>query len=664
MGTINISWGKNKEAVNATKPEKKNKRQSSTVNDPQPDRVKMQMDKLRLALESAKDPQNPDWKDLYSLYENAMTDDEVIAQTEIATDKLEAEPFVITVDDQDNEELTKLFKSKWFTDWLCLRFNADLYGYQLAEAGQFNDLGHFKNFIAFNLKNVNRKKQQILINDYDTSGLPYAENATDLFLMELGDLKETGLLETITRMVIQKTFAETDWDRFNEKFGLPVLIIGTDAEGKELDNIEKAAKNFNQNSFLVGEIDVNNVKLLESTGTGSAFLNFDKRIEGKNKAIAKILNGQQATTEAQAWTGTAQVQQQTYVDKHTSRLRRYSNDINDKLIPFLRYHGYPIPESGVQFRFPILDDRQAMPIETEEIPDETPEEKQPQNRVAKKKGSHALVTGHSSIPILGGVRGGFLPSQKGGAGIVSKSDEEYLRRIFEKTIDKVDPAMWRLTFDALISEVTKGLGINPAKIDTKTALYKLFIDLQADTARFAAFRQFQQQIQIEALLKEGASFENFKKEASPVVDQFREYAKTEKQSAFAQAAAAERWQGFAENADIYPNLEWRTAGDSDVRDDHRKLDGLILPISDPFWKSHTPPLGWGCRCEVIQTDAPTDKKEGYEKTEAPKGFDGNPGIDRKLFSDSAGYYANTSATDAKEVNKLAKQYLDDYLNSK
>lgn len=654
MGNFNISWGRDKKEVSAATPEKKNKRQSGTVNDPQPDRVKMQMDKLRLALESAKDPQNPDWKDLYSLYENALTDDEVIAQTEIATDKLEAEPFVITVDDTDNEELTKLFKSKWFTDWLCIRFNADLWGYQLAEAGQFNDLGHFKNFIAFNLKNVNRKKQQILINDYDTSGLPYGENATELFLMELGDTKETGLLETITRMVIQKTFAETDWDRYNEKFGIPVPVIGTDAEGKDLDAIEKAAKNFSQNSYMVGDFDVNNLKLLEASGVGNAFLNFDRRIESKNKAIAKILNGQQATTEAQAWTGTAQVQQQTYVDKHTSRLRRYSNDINDKLIPFLRYHGYPLPE-GVQFRFPILDDRQAMPIESEE----TPEEKQPQNRVAKKKGSHALVTSTGSATRS-------LSLSKGGArgGLISKSDEDYLRRIFEKTIDKVDPAMWRLTFNALISEVTKGLGINPAKIDTKTELYKLFIDLQADTARFAAFRQFQQQIQIEALLKEGASFENFKKEASPVVDQFREYAKTEKQSAFAQAAAAERWQGFAENADIYPNLEWRTAGDSDVRDDHRKLDGLILPITDPFWKSHTPPLGWGCRCEVIQTDAPTDKKEGYEKTEAPKGFDGNPGIDRKIFSDTAGYYANTSDADAKEVNKLAKQYLDDYLNSK
>ena len=380
-------------------------------------------------------------------------------------------------------------------------------------------------------------------------------------------------------------------------------------------------------------------------------MNFDKRIEGKNKAIAKIINGQQATTEAQAWTGTAKVQQQTYVDKHTSRLRRYSNDINDKLIPFLRYHGYPIPE-GVQLRFPILDDKQAMPIEAEETP-QPPEGGEPQNKLSRINSRGQK----KNTPLV-------IPPFRGLGGIVSKSDEDYLRRIFEKTIDKVDPAMWRLTFDALISEVTKGLGINPAKINTKTALYKLFIDLQADTARFAAFRQFQQQTQIEALLKEGASFENFKKEATPVVDQFSEYAKTEKQSAFAQAAAAERWQGFAENADIYPNLEWRTAGDSDVRDDHRKLDGLILPITDPFWKSHTPPLGWGCRCEVIQTDAPTDKKEDYEKTEAPKGFDGNPGIDRKLFSDTAGYYVNTSNADAKEVNKLAKKYLDDYLNSK
>ncbi len=629
-----------KQAQNATNTpptgDKKRKRFSGEVNEPRPDRTKMQMDELRDAVESALDPQNPRYSDLYGFYEQTIKDSEVITQITNATDKLEAEPFAITVDGDDNDDLTKLFKKSWFTDLLWCLFEYDMWGYTVAEAGQFADNGTFKNFSVFPHKNIHPKRRKILVNEYDQRGIPFAENATEFFLIELGQPKDIGLLEVLTKCVIWKSFSEADWSRYNEKVGIPSLIVGTDADGKELTKIENAAKNFGGNQYMVGDIDVNSVKLLEASGAGSTYNTFEKHIDRMEKQIAKIINGQTATTESQAWAGSANVQKQTYADKHSSRLRRYSNIINDQVLPFLRYHGYPLPE-GAEFRFKVLDDEDATQIEdTENEPnnDPKPEPTNPQNRLAKKKGSRTLV---------------------------AATDEELLKKIFEGTADVVDKKAWLNTFETLLNQVQKGLGIDLSKVDVNSEIYKLFIDLQADTARFAAFRQYQQQTQMASLITDGMSLDKFKLEAKPVLNMFREYAKTEKQSAFAQAAAAERWQGFAENADIYPNLEWRTAGDSDVRDDHRKLDGLILPISDPFWNSHTPPLGWGCRCEVIQTDAPVKEKEGFKKTTAPKGFDGNPGKDRKLFSDTAGYYTNTSTTDSKEVNNLTKQYLTDYL---
>ncbi len=114
---------------------------------------------------------------------------------------------------------------------------------------------------------------------------------------------------------------------------------------------------------------------------------------------------------------------------------------------------------------------------------------------------------------------------------------------------------------------------------------------------------------------------------------------------------------------MYPNLQYRTAGDADVRPEHARLNGLILPINDPFWLTHTPPLGFGCRCELVQTDEPVKRKEGYKKTTAPKGFDFNPGIDQKLFSDNAGYYISAPKYDVSVlisqaeifVSKISKQ---------
>lgn len=119
--------------------------------------------------------------------------------------------------------------------------------------------------------------------------------------------------------------------------------------------------------------------------------------------------------------------------------------------------------------------------------------------------------------------------------------------------------------------------------------------------------------------------------------------------------------GFQDNADIYPNLEYRTAGDNEVRPEHAKLDGLVLPIGDDFWKSHTPPLGFGCRCDLVQTDDAANgnnkKYKGYEETTAPKGFDFNPGIDQKLFSDSAGYYTSASKADFEKLTKEAGSFI-------
>ena len=32
---------------------------------------------------------------------------------------------------------------------------------------------------------------------------------------------------------------------------------------------------------------------------------------------------------------------------------------------------------------------------------------------------------------------------------------------------------------------------------------------------------------------------------------------------------------------------------------HVSWDGLVLPVNHPFWATHTPPNGWGCKCRVI-----------------------------------------------------------------
>ena len=54
------------------------------------------------------------------------------------------------------------------------------------------------------------------------------------------------------------------------------------------------------------------------------------------------------------------------------------------------------------------------------------------------------------------------------------------------------------------------------------------------------------------------------------------------------------------------------------RKEHLAWDGLILKHDDPFWATHTPPNGWGCKC-YLETLADRDlKREGLEPTPPEK----------------------------------------------
>jgi SPP1 gp7 family putative phage head morphogenesis protein len=47
-------------------------------------------------------------------------------------------------------------------------------------------------------------------------------------------------------------------------------------------------------------------------------------------------------------------------------------------------------------------------------------------------------------------------------------------------------------------------------------------------------------------------------------------------------------------------VQYQSAGDSKVRDEHKKLDGKIFNLSDGEAMKLFPPNGYGCRCEMVQ----------------------------------------------------------------
>lgn len=66
------------------------------------------------------------------------------------------------------------------------------------------------------------------------------------------------------------------------------------------------------------------------------------------------------------------------------------------------------------------------------------------------------------------------------------------------------------------------------------------------------------------------------------------------------ASAAGEWAQIEEAAELLPFLRYSAVLDDRTRPEHRAWHGVILPVGDPFWKTHFPPCGYLCRCLTEQ----------------------------------------------------------------
>ena len=71
----------------------------------------------------------------------------------------------------------------------------------------------------------------------------------------------------------------------------------------------------------------------------------------------------------------------------------------------------------------------------------------------------------------------------------------------------------------------------------------------------------------------------------------------------------------AYESDAHPYLMYRVGPSKVHRPEHLEWDGLILDKNDPFWLSHNPPNGWGCKCYTVAVSK--GRKERYEKEGIP-----------------------------------------------
>lgn len=157
----------------------------------------------------------------------------------------------------------------------------------------------------------------------------------------------------------------------------------------------------------------------------------------------------------------------------------------------------------------------------------------------------------------------------------------------------------------LTSGLKLGYGVNlgyntPDSLAYQLMEYNLFEFSASKTeARLAAMTD----LLIDKNKKQIRSYPEFEKLASEKTKSFnKEWLQSEYNLSIAVGQNSAQFHRFMAEKDDFPFVEYQTAGDRKVRNQHAKLDGKIFSLSDKEAMKLWPPNGYGCRCEMLQTN--------------------------------------------------------------
>lgn len=204
----------------------------------------------------------------------------------------------------------------------------------------------------------------------------------------------------------------------------------------------------------------------------------------------------------------------------------------------------------------------------------------------------------------------------------------------------------------LISETA---GVYLQALDDKSIQYEIPAEmrqsLEQDIFVFSGFKTYHQLKEASELLRDSQgrvkSFNQFYQDVSAIRQKYnRNWLHAEYNFAVSSAQMASHWAEYQQDEEM-ANLQYRTALDDKVRPEHAALEGVTLPMSDPFWDTAFPPNGWHCRCHVIpvlKEDFPLSNsqraQDAFDDMTQGKAsiFRYNPGKEGVIFPPHHPYY--------------------------
>lgn len=195
----------------------------------------------------------------------------------------------------------------------------------------------------------------------------------------------------------------------------------------------------------------------------------------------------------------------------------------------------------------------------------------------------------------------------------------------------------------------QGFGAKLSDLKPGTRDHDLLTELRENIYMFSAAKTYQQVRGMSDLLTDGGKgreFAEFKELATQEYDIYNQtWLRTEYDTAIGQAQSAVRWNNIQAQKDVLPLLRYSAVMDPNTSEICAPLDGITLPVDDPFWNTFMPLNHFNCRCTVEQLDeaAVTPAQQVEDATEEVRQdmqpvFEMNPGRDGYIYDKSHPYF--------------------------
>lgn len=487
--------------------------------------------------------------------------------------------------------------------------------------------------------------------------------------------RDLGKLWKALPLIISKRAASLAWSQFADRFGQPMRVLKTAVTDRaQLAQLDQRLKDMGRDNTI--RLPYSTDFQLLMPNVSDAYKVFDELMTRSNNELSKLIEGQTMTSDS----GSSRSQSEVHAD--TAELYRYedaafvASAINETVLPALEAHGVAV--KGLRFEWVEQDEIEpSISLETDRwlqekfqipsahwsakygveikgekgaavpaaLPPATP-------KTAALRGIVASVAGHTcpacaaARPVAAMATGGIDEALRR----LRTALARLARSIFDGEAAGQDWDILRECGRVLEAAAAEGFDLEGLTWDSPDLMAAAV--LRANAWRFADARTASEARAIRAELTDEQGLPRewpaFKKAVEALHDDyFGPWLKAEYDAARMASISARQWNDILQDEDDYPNLEYNTVGDSRVRSEHARLDGLTRPVDDPIWARIFPPNGWGCRCDVIQRGPaakPSDDEDAEAgRTAVAEGWEFNPGKELKFWPAGHAYLADMQA---------------------